>query len=190
VGPVTAYQWAVALAHDRLDQIADYTVSIVLLRKGGARLADFYPAGRNCWAIESLLDHPQYAKRRPDVEAIRRLRVLDEPLPERPTDPESVLQLLDEVASPAAVASAGGRFFGFVAGGTLLVALAASWLVGAWDQNAGMVALSPAGEAIRRTSARWLLELLGLPAECQVSFVTGTTMANVTGLAAARCQRS
>lgn len=122
----------------------------------------------------------------PEPEALERLHELDRPLPDVPEDPEAVLRHLHEVASPATMATAGGRFFGFVVGGALPAALAAHWLAAAWDQNMVMRVLSPAGAIIEEVAARWILDLLGLPAESHVSFVTGTTMASLTGLAAAR----
>jgi glutamate/tyrosine decarboxylase-like PLP-dependent enzyme len=111
---------------------------------------------------------------------------LNGPLPEEPTDPEAVLAQLDEIGSPATVASAGGRYFGFVIGGSLPAALAANWLAGAWDQNAGLVAASPVGAVLEEIALRWLLEVLSLPPESGGAFVTGATMANFTALAAAR----
>jgi glutamate/tyrosine decarboxylase-like PLP-dependent enzyme len=108
------------------------------------------------------------------------------PLPEKPTDPREVLRLLDECAGPATVASAGPRYFGFVTGGTLPAALGASVLAAAWDQNAAFEVMSPAAAALEEAAARWLLELLGLPAQSAVGFTTGATMANLAALAAAR----
>jgi glutamate/tyrosine decarboxylase-like PLP-dependent enzyme len=96
------------------------------------------------------------------------------------------LALLDEVGSPATVASAGARFFGFVTGGALPAAVAAGWLASAWDQNGAMRVMSPAASAIEATARRWLVEILGLPSETHVSFVTGTTTADMTALVAAR----
>lgn len=122
----------------------------------------------------------------PSPEAIERLARLDEPLPEGPTEPEEVLALLDDVGSPATAASAGGRYFGFVTGGSLPAALAANWLAGAWDQDAGLVVMSPAAAAIEQIALRWLVEVLALPPETGGGFVTGATMANFTALAAAR----
>ena len=118
--------------------------------------------------------------------AVERLAQLDGPLPEEPSDPAQVLALLDEIGSPATVASAGSRYFGFVISGSLPVALAANWLGSAWDQNAALVVASPVGAALEEIALRWLLEVFSLPSSCGGAFVTGATMANFTALAAAR----
>ena len=118
--------------------------------------------------------------------AVERLAQLDGPLPEEPSDPAQVLALLDEIGSPATVASAGSRYFGFVISGSLPVALAANWLGGAWGQNAALVVASPVSAALEEIAPRWLLELFSLPPSCGGAFVTGATMANFTALAAAR----
>ena len=117
---------------------------------------------------------------------VARLAALGGPLPESASPPEEVLALLDDVGSPSTVATTGGRYFGFVVGGVLPVALAASWLSAAWDQNCGLRVMSPACAAIEDITLVWLRELLGLPASTGVGFVTGATMANFTCLAAAR----
>src|SRR5438093_9292079 len=122
----------------------------------------------------------------PSPEAVANLRRFDEPLPDAPTDPDAVLALLDEVGSPATMASAGGRFFGFVVGSSLPATVAANWLAGAWDQNAGIVVLSPIAAKLEAVAMRWMLDLLGLPPECGAGFVTCATQANFAALAAAR----
>ena len=122
----------------------------------------------------------------PSQQALDGLAVLDEPLPESPTAPEAVIDLLDRVGSPATMATAGGRFFGFVHGGCLPAALAANWLAGAWDQNAALFASSPIASRLEEVAQRWLVELLDLPEDCGAAFVTGATMASFTCLAAAR----
>jgi glutamate/tyrosine decarboxylase-like PLP-dependent enzyme len=122
----------------------------------------------------------------PVAGAIERLKKWDEPLPDGPTDPETVVALLDEIGSPATMAMAGPRFFGFVIGGALPAALAANWLAGAWDQNTVLSAVTPGTALLERIALRWLLDVLGLPPTCGGAFVTGATMANVTALAAAR----
>ncbi|MCY2990538.1 MAG: pyridoxal-dependent decarboxylase [Planctomycetota bacterium] len=94
--------------------------------------------------------------------------------------------MLDEIGSPATVASAGGRYFGFVVGGTLPMALAANWLAAAWDQNAMCSVSSPVAAKIEEIVIPWLLELLHLPGDCAGALVTGAMMANFTALAAAR----
>ncbi|HEY5274060.1 MAG TPA: aminotransferase class V-fold PLP-dependent enzyme [Acidimicrobiales bacterium] len=108
------------------------------------------------------------------------------PLPEQGRDAATVVDELADGAEPGLMASQSGRFFGWVMGGTLPAALASDWLVSAWDQNAGLRFATPAVVAIEEAAARWLLELLGLPLSADVGFVTGATMANFAGLAAAR----
>lgn len=111
---------------------------------------------------------------------------LGDRLPDHPADPAGVVDLLATAAAPGLVATPSGRFYGFVIGGTLPAALAADWLVSAWDQNVGLRVTSPANVAIEEIAAGWLLDLLGLPPRSAVGFVTGGTMANFTGLAAGR----
>jgi glutamate/tyrosine decarboxylase-like PLP-dependent enzyme len=122
----------------------------------------------------------------PSPEAIANLVKLDQPLPEGPDEPEHILKQLDELGSPATMATAGSRFFGFVIGGSLPVTLAANWLAGAWDQNSALYNIAPATAFLEQICKRWLVELFGLPPECEAAFVTGATMANFTALAAAR----
>src|SRR5689334_4864304 len=122
----------------------------------------------------------------PQGATIEGLTALGGPLPEGPSDPVETLALLDALGSPATVATAGPRYFGFVTGGALPAALATNWLAGAWDQNAFSSVASPAAVAIENIALGWLLDVLGLPVECGAAFVTGATMANVAGLAAAR----
>jgi glutamate/tyrosine decarboxylase-like PLP-dependent enzyme len=122
----------------------------------------------------------------PRPEDVARLEELGGPLPEHPSDPAKVLALLDDVGSPATVATTGGRYFGFVIGGTLPAALSANWLAGAWDQNAAMQIMSPATAKIEEIVMTWMADLLSLPPNSGMGFVTGTTMANFSALAAAR----
>src|SRR5579859_1512082 len=122
----------------------------------------------------------------PASEDIARLQALGGPLPLGPSDASQILALLDDVGSPATVATTGGRYFGFVIGGTLPAALAANWLAGAWDQNAAMQVMSPVCAKVEEIVQAWILDLLGLPPASGAGFVTGTTMANFSGLAAAR----
>ena len=122
----------------------------------------------------------------PLPEDVARLQELGGPMPEGPSDPAEVLALLDDVGSPATVSTTGGRYFGFVIGGTLPAALAANWLAAAWDQNAAMQVMSPVAAKVEEIVLAWIVDLLGLPSTSGAGFVTGTTMANFSALAAAR----
>jgi glutamate/tyrosine decarboxylase-like PLP-dependent enzyme len=122
----------------------------------------------------------------PLAEDLARLDALGGALPQGPSDPSEVLALLDDIGSPATVATAGGRYFGFVIGGSLPAALAANWLAGAWDQNAAMQVMSPVASKLEEIVLEWMVDLLALPPASGAGFVTGTTIANFTALAAAR----
>jgi glutamate/tyrosine decarboxylase-like PLP-dependent enzyme len=113
------------------------------------------------------------------------LSALDGPLPTSGDDAEDVLEAIAGL-EPGMMATAGPRYFGFVTGGALPVAVAADWLVSTWDGPHFGRVVSPAGAAVEDVAAHWLLDALGLPAEARVGFVTGATMANLVGLAAAR----
>jgi glutamate/tyrosine decarboxylase-like PLP-dependent enzyme len=110
------------------------------------------------------------------------------PLPEHSLSPEKVLALLDEIGSPATVATAGPRYFGFVTGGSIPASVAANWLSGAWDQNAAFIVGSPIASVLEEVSLSWIRELLNLSPRWGAGFVTGTTMGNFSALAAARHQ--
>ncbi|MDP6691182.1 MAG: pyridoxal-dependent decarboxylase [Alphaproteobacteria bacterium] len=122
----------------------------------------------------------------PSAEALAALSELAGPWGEQGGDEVDILAKLDRLGSPATIASAGPRYFGFVTGGSLPVALAANWLAGAWDQNAFSTASSPLGAAMEVACLGWLRQIFGLPAAAGGAFVTGATMANFTALAAAR----
>ncbi|MGH7122297.1 MAG: pyridoxal phosphate-dependent decarboxylase family protein [Gemmataceae bacterium] len=145
-----------------------------LLAETARRAADY---------LESLRNRPVG----PLPGAARKLaQALDQPLPDHGSDAAAVLAFLDEFGSPATVASAGGRYFGFVTGGSVPASLAANYLAGAWDQNSFSWISSPAIAAFEVAALRWIKEALGIPMSAEGALVTGCTMAHVTSLAAAR----
>lgn len=122
----------------------------------------------------------------PDSGALAELARFDEPLSVRERDPAETLALLDDAGSAATMASAGGRYFGFVTGGAYPVAVAASCLATAWDQNGALPVMSPVAARLHHVVTGWLAEILGLPAGSAAAFVNGASMANTVALAAAR----
>jgi glutamate/tyrosine decarboxylase-like PLP-dependent enzyme len=122
----------------------------------------------------------------PTPEALAGLDALDVPLQDEPLSAESVVEELDRFGSPATVAIGGPRYFGFVNGGALPAALAANWLSTAWEQHGAFQINSPGSTRLERIALRWTIELLGLPATCAGSFVTGTTGGHIASLVAAR----
>lgn len=139
-------------------------------------------AQRSITYLDSLQTRPVA----PSSQAIANLSKFNEPFPDGPTQPEETLRLLDEVGSPATMAMAGPRFYGFVIGGSLPVTLAASWLAGAWDQNSALYNVTPATAVLEQIALRWLVDLFGMPIRTGGAFVTGATVANFCCLAAAR----
>jgi glutamate/tyrosine decarboxylase-like PLP-dependent enzyme len=132
--------------------------------------------------LESLERRPVF----PHVSPEELRAALGGPLPEAPLTPEDVVAELATAAEPGLVATGSGRYFGFVIGGALPAALAADWLTSAWDQNAGLYVCGPSASIVEQVAREWLLDLLGLPAESSIGFVTGAQMAHVVALAAAR----
>ncbi|MFS0867434.1 aspartate aminotransferase family protein [Microbacterium sp. 179-B 1A2 NHS] len=132
--------------------------------------------------LASLTDRPVW----PRADVAEMERVFGGPLPEDGEDPASVVATLARDAEPGLVGIPGGRFFGFVIGGTLPAALAADWLVSAWDQNSGSTTMTTAVAALERTAGAWICELLGLPADASVGFVTGAQVSNTVCLATAQ----
>jgi glutamate/tyrosine decarboxylase-like PLP-dependent enzyme len=132
--------------------------------------------------VESLGDRRVF----PDVTPEELRSALGGPLPEQPVDSRQVVTELAAAAEPGVVALGSGRYFGFVIGGALPAALAADWLTSAWDQNAGLYVGGPSASIVEQVTREWLVDLLGLPDGASIGFVTGTQMAHVTGLAAAR----
>ncbi len=110
----------------------------------------------------------------------------DVPLPDGGSAPEEVVARLLAASEPGLVASSGPRYFGYVVGGSLEAAVAADWLAAAWDQVAGLEVMSPAAAAAEEVAGRWVLDLLGLPADASYGFPTGAQMANFTAIASAR----
>ncbi|MDX1646912.1 MAG: aminotransferase class V-fold PLP-dependent enzyme, partial [Longimicrobiales bacterium] len=152
---------------------ADSTQQIELL-EDALRYAEDY--------LRTLDDRPVF----PDAGALRALEEFDEPLPERSSAPSGTLGMLHRVGSPGTVSQVGGRYFGFVDGGALPVGVAARVLADVWDQNTAHYVMSPVAARLEAVCERWLADLLGLPGGTAAGFVTGTTLANLSGLAAGR----
>ncbi len=112
--------------------------------------------------------------------------VVGGPLPEQPTAPQDVIAALARDLEPYVAAHSSGRYFGFVIGGLHPAAYGAELLTATWDQNAGLFGVAPGVSVVEHVAQEWILDLLDLPRQSSVGFVTGGQMANFTCLAAAR----
>jgi glutamate/tyrosine decarboxylase-like PLP-dependent enzyme len=144
-----------------------------LLRRTAELAADF---------LESLDERPVW----PPASMDELHEILGGSVPDEPTHPARVIEALARDVEPGITAIPGGRYFGFVTGGSVPAALAADWLTSAWDQNAFLAVSSPAAAVIEEVAGEWLKELLGIPTQASFAFVTGCQMAHVTCLATAR----
>ncbi len=117
-------------------------------------------------------------------EALR--AAFDQPTPAHGAPLGALIAELTELAEPGLANMIGPRFFGWVIGATEPAGMAADWLTSAWAQNAANAQATPAASACEEVAGRWLLDLLDLPRESSVGFVSGATIANFTCLAAAR----
>lgn len=140
-------------------------------------------------AGDYALEYAQTAFERnvfPDKDAIKNLNSFDEDLPDESLDALSILDHLHKYGSPATVSQIGGRYFGFVNGGVIPASLAVKWLTDFWDQNTPMYVTSPVVSVIESVVERWLKQIFSLPEKTVAGFVSGSSMAILCGLAAAR----
>jgi glutamate/tyrosine decarboxylase-like PLP-dependent enzyme len=132
--------------------------------------------------LESLGDRPIVAAA--SIAELRRR--LGKPLPENGMPADAVIDELVRDCEGGILGSGSGRFFGWVIGGALPVAVAADWLTSAWDQNAASNATAPTEAVVEEVCGEWAKELFGIPSSASFAFVTGCQMAHTTALAAAR----
>ena len=120
------------------------------------------------------------------ADAVAALSQFDEPIPDTPQDVPELLRMLNDVGGPATSAQMGGRYFGFVNGGSIPASTAARWLADVWDQNGALSVMSPVASKLEQVCERWLVELFGLPEGTVAGFVSGTSTATMCGLLAGR----
>ena len=122
----------------------------------------------------------------PSESSLENMNSFDETLPKESVSSKEIIKQLHEFGSPATIAQTGGRYFGFVNGGAVPVSLGVKWLSDIWDQCGGLYLTSPINAKLETICENWLKEIFNLPKETIAGFVSGTSMANLCGLSAAR----
>src|SRR5262245_59407388 len=143
-------------ARRRFDAVTDVRA---LLQQTADLAADY---------LDSLEERPVF----PQVSVDELRAGLRVPLQDEPLEPAQVVEEMAAAADPGLVATPSGRYFGFVIGGGLPAALAADWLTSAWDQNAGLYVGGPSASVVEQVVREWVCDLLGLPPEASIGFVT------------------
>ena len=132
--------------------------------------------------MENILNQSVF----PSKSALDGLNAFKEPLQLEYGNPYKILDLLHNNGSPATIAQTGGRYFGFVNGGIVPVALAAKWLSDTWDQNAALYVISPIASVLEDVCEKWLVDLFKFPINTAAGFVGGSSTATLCGLTAGR----
>lgn len=122
----------------------------------------------------------------PSDESISELASFDEELPENSIDSHRVINQLATDGTPGTVGCSGGRYFGFVTGGYIPAGMAAKILSSFWDQNTASYVCSPITSVLETVVQKWIVKLLNLEPQTVVGFVSGSSVANMIALVAAR----
>lgn len=138
-----------------------------------------------CYAYD-YMNNLQEMEVSPSESSLSELKLFDEPMPDAPCSANDVLSLLHNHGSINTVAQTGGKYFGFVCGGSLPVSLATKWITDVWDQNSALYVLSPIASKMEEICEKWITELLHLPQDTAAGFVSGSSIAIICALAAAR----
>jgi glutamate/tyrosine decarboxylase-like PLP-dependent enzyme len=151
-------------------------------------MSDNYRAALEQAYALALAFHDSRANRNPTATASfdELWAALFVPTPEDGMAAPEVIRQLAQGAEAGLMGGAGPRHFAKVVGGSHPVGVAADWMTSMWGQNGGSYHGSPANAVTEQIAARWLLDLLSLPADCSIGFTTGATMASFVCLAAAR----
>ena len=132
------------------------------------------------------IDHIKTMDVFPSEDALESLNEFNENMPTQRSSADDVLKMLHDCGSGGSVAYGGGKYFGFVNGGALPIALASRWLSDTWDQNAALNVMSPIASKLEEICEKWLVELLGLPLGTVAGFVSGSSVASLSAITAAR----
>jgi len=116
--------------------------------------------------------------------------VLAEPLPQQPADFDTLLRTLDDVIIRYSRHNGHPRFFGYISSpGTPITAIS-SLIESALNINVTCWRSGPAATELEHVTVDWLKEMLGYPKDALGLLVSGGSMANFAGLAAARSAKA
>ena len=139
--------------------------------------------------IDSLIDYYETRADRPvaeplDFEALE--AILTEPLPYTGTDWRDALEQFQRQVVDSSNRVDHPRFFAYIPLANNFVSVMADALAAGYNIFNAVWLQGPGATQIERLTVDWLRQIFGFPAEAGGTFVSGGSVANLTGLAVAR----
>ena len=116
-------------------------------------------------------------------------RSLREPLPERGSAYEELLDFLFDQAIPVSFNTAGPGYLAYIPGGGVFHAAVADFIAAAANRYVGVWLAAPALAELEMTVVRWFCEVVGLPPTSGGILTSGGSLANFSAIVAARHER-
>lgn len=137
-------------------------------------------------AVDDMVDWWRGVRERPVWQPMPEAAkaALRAPLPTSAADPAEVLRLFEEQILPYPNGNTHPRFMGWVHGSGTPAGALAEWLAGAFNANLG--GRAHAAVEVERQVVDWSRQIMGFPPTASGLLVSGTSMATVIALAAAR----
>src|SRR5262245_6445266 len=142
--------------------------------------------------VDQIVEHFETLANQPVTHVSPRIELeaeLREPLPERPTPVDTLLNQMQRVVWPNICNVQHPRFFAFIPSPSNFVSVMADALAAGFNPFAGNWLEGSGPAQIELVVIDWLREMCGLPETAGGLFVSGGSMANLTALAAARRAR-
>ena len=136
--------------------------------------------------LADYLEHIEEKRVFPDVDPRTVNHLFDEPLPQYPSSPDSVLAEIEDKLLPYCTNVGHPGYMGLITPSPNPVGAIADFICSTINQNAGAYSIGPSSVAMERRVVRWLMDLCGYDAKAGGNLTSGGMMANFIGLKIAR----
>src|SRR5579864_7483118 len=132
--------------------------------------------------LADYLEHIEEKRVFPDVDPRTVNHLFDEPLPQHPCSPDSLLAEIEDKLLPYCTTG----YMGLITPSPNPVGAIADFICSTINQNVGAYSIGPSAVAMERRVVRWLTDLCGYDAKAGGNLTSGGMMANFIGLKTAR----